>query len=183
MSTAESESWTETNAVSIPKPGGANIGLEQLRCDVIQEPAYLACGRCQRLNLDCKIESNFKRVGKRSKNAEMEREIVELRRQLAVQQTSPMTGPSSIKASMSVSGSPTLSHLPPTLDQYMGSQEAVASLMDLRSGLDGGSFLRSPNGQILPSRRIEDVVLIYDRIRDLFQQFVTQSLCRGGGVN
>lgn len=55
----------------------------------------------------------------------------------------------------------------------MGSQEAVASLMDLRSGLEGGSFLRSPNAQILPSRRIDDVVLLYDRIRDLFQQCVT----------
>lgn len=134
----------------------------------------MACGRCQRLKLDCKIESNFKRVGKRSKNAEMEKEIVELRRQLAGQQASPVTGTSSIKGPLSASGSPNLAHMPPTLDQYMGSQEAVASLMDLRSGLDGGSFLRSPNGQILPSRRIEDVVLIYDRIRDLFHQCVTR---------
>lgn len=60
----------------------------------------------------------------------------------------------------------------------MGSQEAVASLMDLRSGLEGGSFLRSPNSQVLPSRRIEDLVLLYDRIRDLFQQCVIYFLNR-----
>lgn len=145
----------------------------------------LSPARCQRLKLDCKIESNFKRVGKRSKNAEMEREIVELRRQLARQQQPPNSSaspsradpqlPPAIKAPPpgdSASASPTLSQLPSALDQYMGSQEAVASLMDLRSGLEGGSFLRSPSGHILPSRRIEGVVLIYDRVRDLFRQYV-----------
>lgn len=73
---------------------------------------------------------------------------------------------------MSLSGSPILSQLPPTLDQYMGSQEAVASLMDLRSGIEGGSFIRSPSGQVHPSRRIEGLILISDRVRDLYQQYV-----------
>ena len=133
---------------------------------------YTTCTRCRRLNLDCKIESNFKRVGKRSKNAEMEREIVELRRQLGLQQaSSPATAPS-IKASLSTSASPTMSHLPAHMDQYMGSEEAVASLMDLRSGLEGGSFLRSPNAQLLLTRRIGDVILTNDRVQELFQQYV-----------
>lgn len=138
---------------------------QQLRCDVIQEPSYQACGRCQRLKLDCKIESTFKRVGKRIQNAEMEREILELRKQLASQQGSPTTQTHFIKESQSTPVSPALEH-------YMGSQEAVASLLDLRSGLEGGAFLRSPS-QIMPSRRLEGVVLFYDRIHDLFQQFVT----------
>lgn len=73
---------------------------------------------------------------------------------------------------MSLCGSPILSQMPPTLDQYMGSQEAVASLLDLRSGLDGGSYMRSPGGQVHPSRRIEGLILISERIRDLFQQYV-----------
>lgn len=133
---------------------------------------YTTCTRCQRLNLECKIESNFKRVGKRSKNAEMEREIVELRRQLGLQQTSPpSTGPT-IKASLSTSASPTMSHLPTHMDQYMGSQEAVASLMDLRSGLEGGSFLRSPNAQLLLTRRLGDVILTHDRVQEILQQYV-----------
>lgn len=38
--------------------------------------------------------------------------------------------------------------------------------------------MRSPNGQILPSRRLEDVLLTHDRVRDLFQQYVVlSSLC------
>ena len=133
---------------------------------------YTTCTRCQRLNLECKIESNFKRVGKRSKNAEMEREIVELRRQLGLQQASPSTNGPTIKASLSTSASPTIPHLPTHMDQYMGSEEAVASLMDLRSGLEGGSFLRSPNAQLLLTRRIGDIVLTHERVQELFQQYV-----------
>ncbi|KYK56769.1 hypothetical protein DCS_03775 [Drechmeria coniospora] len=54
----------------------------QLRCDVIQDP-FQSCSRCNRLKLECKIENNFKRVGKRSKHAEMEKEIDRLRRNVA----------------------------------------------------------------------------------------------------
>ena len=111
-------------------------------------------------------------MGKRSKNAEMEREIVELRRQLGLQQASPSTTGPTIKASLSTSASPTMSHLPTHMDQYMGSEEAVASLMDLRSGLEGGSFLRSPNAQLLLTRRIGDIALPHDRVQELFQQYV-----------
>ena len=115
----------------------------------------------------------------------MEREIVELRRQLGLQQaSSPATGPS-IKASLSTSASPTMSHLPAHMDQYMGSEEAVASLMDLRSGLEGGSFLRSPNAQLLLTRRIGDIGLAHDRVQELFQQYVviqnTRESCLTGG--
>jgi len=139
----------------------------QLRCNVVQAPTYIPCERCRRLNLQCKIEQNFKRVGKRSKTAEMEREINELKQRLASQSSSPTTP--SIPRLISTSASPSISLLPSTLDQYMGSQEAVSTLMDLRSGLEGGSFMRSPNGQILPSRRLEDILLTHDRVRDLFQ--------------
>ena len=62
----------------------------------------------------------------------------------------------------------------------MGSQEAVASLMDLRSGIEGGSFIRSPSGQVHPSRRIEGLILISDRVRDLYQQYVTMFLLDDG---
>lgn len=49
-------------------------------------------------------------------------------------------------------------------DQYMGSQEAVASLLDLRSGFDGASFMRN-GGQI---RRIEDVMVVPEKVTELF---------------
>ena len=143
---------------------------------MITEPVYVPCERCQRLKLTCKIESNFKRVGKRSKNAEMEREIIDLRKQLASQQSSPTAAQPTIKLSLSTPTSPTISnlpvHIPPLMDQFMGSEEAVAGLMDMRYGVDGGSFRRSPNAQMLQTRRIGNVSVPYDQVDELFQQYV-----------
>ncbi|GAM43766.1 hypothetical protein TCE0_060f18847 [Talaromyces pinophilus] len=60
---------------------------QKLRCDIVQVPASTSarspCSRCKRLNIDCKVEQSFKRISKRRRNAEMEREIAELRRRLA----------------------------------------------------------------------------------------------------
>ncbi|KAL2831234.1 hypothetical protein BDW59DRAFT_140721 [Aspergillus cavernicola] len=55
---------------------------QKLRCDIVQTPAD-ACSRCQRLQIDCKVEPSFKRISKRRRNAEMEREIADLRKRLA----------------------------------------------------------------------------------------------------
>ncbi|KAI4163061.1 MAG: hypothetical protein LQ342_003379 [Letrouitia transgressa] len=155
---------------SAPKRACNECRQQKLRCDVIQEPTYLPCSRCKRLSLDCKVDSNFKRIGKRSKHAEMEREIKNLRDQLASQQSSsPTAPPPSIKAPDTAS--PTISNLQSNLDHYIDSEEAVASLLDLRSGLEGGSFLRSPNGHIHPARRIESVTLQQDRVLELFRRF------------
>lgn len=147
----------------------------QLRCDVIQAPVYTSCSRCRRLKLDCKIDSTFKRIGKRSRNQEMEKriqemenEIQELRRQLANQPSSPSAPPSSVKAPPSDAASPKISSIPSQLDQYINSEQAVSSLLDLRSGVDGASQLRSPNGQLRPSRRLEGITLSHDQIQDLF---------------
>ena len=145
----------------------------QLRCDVVQEPEYIPCKRCDRLSLDCKIDANFRRIGKRHKNAEMEKELSELRAQLS-QQGSPTILQNPMKTSASTSASPKVPQIPSSIDQYIGSQEAVASLMDLKSGVEGGSYLRGPNGGLLPSRRLEGVILAQDRIRHLF---LKQALC------
>ncbi|KAI9872723.1 MAG: hypothetical protein M1830_001260 [Pleopsidium flavum] len=147
---------------------------QKLRCDVVQEP-FSICSRCRRLNLECKIESNFKRIGKRSKNAEMEREIVQLRRQLAnQQQVSPTTLQTpSISVPSVKAESPSMYQSPSTHDQYIGSQEAVASLLDLRSGYDGAAYLRNSNSQAVLFRRIDDVSLTIDRVRELFKHFFT----------
>lgn len=114
----------------------------KLRCDVVQEP-WQTCSRCKRLNLECKIEENFKRVGKRSRNAEMEREIVELRKQVAAQGNNPQ-------------------HiLPPSSVQTTAvTNEAAAGLLDLR---DGGS-----RGAI---KRLGEVFLTMDQIQILFSRF------------
>ncbi|KAL6714160.1 hypothetical protein ACLMJK_008654 [Lecanora helva] len=150
---------------------------QKLRCSVITDPVYVPCERCQRLRLTCKIDSNFKRVGKRSKNAEMEREIIDLRRQLASQQSSPTTTQPPIKPSPSAPASPNLStlpvHIPPLMDQFMGSEEAVAGLMDMRYGQEGASYRRSPKPQISQTRRIGSVMLTYDQVNELFQHYFT----------
>lgn len=141
----------------------------QLRCDVVSEPRYISCRRCQRLNLECRIDANFRRVGKRSKNAEMEREIVELRMQLSSQQASPTNPNPPIKTSASSTASPTIPYMQSSMDQYIGSQqEAVASLMELRSGVDSGAFISHSNGSNFPPRRLETLVLPPEGIRDLF---------------
>ena len=60
----------------------------------------------------------------------------------------------------------------PVMDAFMGSEEAVASLMDIASGQEGGSFLKSPHGRLLITRRIGDVTLSQDQVDHLFQRQV-----------
>lgn len=137
------------------------------------------CSRCRRLRLDCKIESNFKRIGKRSRNAEMEREIIELRKQIANVQANATTSmpqqPPSIQSSQHTPKQEPSSHVSPagvyhtpsgmSADQYMGSHEAVASLLDLRSGFDSSNYMRNGSHNF---KRIEDVVVVPERVTELF---------------
>ncbi|KAG5218280.1 C6 transcription factor (Leu3) [Trichophyton interdigitale] len=160
---------------------------QKLRCDVVQDP-FTTCTRCHRLKLPCKIEANFRRIGKRSRNAEMEREIIELRRQvvnanasvqfLAQQQQQqhlnmPAAGHLPVPSSMPYSPS-TSSMRPQQADQasadYMKPHEAVASLLDLKSG---GDYLRSPPGNMIDVKRLEDVTIPLDRTAELFTRFFT----------
>ncbi|KAJ5684365.1 uncharacterized protein N7477_000710 [Penicillium maclennaniae] len=155
---------------------------QKLRCDVVQDP-WSDCSRCRRLKLDCKIESNFKRVGKRSRNAEMEREIIELRKQIAsggsvptVHQQQQHASPGQLtpkQESSQVSPAGIYQTQTPSAlstDQYMGSQEAVASLLDLRSGYDSSNYLRNGGTQI---KRIEDVMVVPEKASELFNLFFT----------
>jgi len=166
---AGSKRQGRSSRCSCPKQGRDKqlIPHRQLRCDVVQEP-FKICSRCARCNLECRIDSNFKRIGKRKKNAEMEREIVELRNQLASQQSSPaIQTPGVPFGGVSHSPiSPPVPQMQSSLDQYMGSEEAVASLLDLR---DGGSLMRRPNGQVRPLRRLESVMIPPERVDDMFR--------------
>jgi len=47
----------------------------------------------------------------------------------------------------------------------MGSQEAVASLLDLRSGFDSSNYMRNGGPQI---KRIEDVMIVPEKATELF---------------
>ncbi|CAD6441245.1 4f96fb23-9bf1-4c35-a521-b78418ef72fc [Sclerotinia trifoliorum] len=57
---------------------------QKLGCNVEKEP-FKACCRCTRLGIQCKLDSDFKRVAKRHKHAEMQKEIEELRELVAKQ--------------------------------------------------------------------------------------------------
>lgn len=94
----------------------------------------------------------------------MEKEIQELRRQLANQQSAPSSEPSSIKAPPSDTASPKISSIPSQLDQYINSEQAVNSLMDLRSGIDGALQ------QEQPLWRLEGITLSADQVQDLFRR-------------
>jgi len=83
----------------------------------------------------------------------MEREIIELRKQVAAQ-NGGLQHPL-----------PQLDLLPNTPGTY--AHEAVAGLLDLRSGVD-----KSPGSRAV-IKRLEDVILTHDRVRDLFQRFFT----------
>ena len=156
--------WYEADLSSCP--------AAQLRCDVVQEP-FQSCSRCNRLKLDCKIESNFKRIGKRSKHAEMEKEIERLRRTVHLAKAQGFALDEDDEAIPSAIHSAMQSQLqsPVVASQYthtrnpslMGSDEAVSSLLHLKRG---GSYA-------LPriARELDDFRLTEDEESQLFSQF------------
>jgi hypothetical protein len=119
------------------------------------------------LKLDCKIESNFKRVGKRSKHAEMEKEIDRLRRNISQAKAQGYVVDeeeehhSQLQSPIANS---TYSHTRnPSL---MGSDEAVSSLLTLKRG---GSYS-------IPAHyayELEAVRLTEQDVVGLFREFFT----------
>ena len=99
----------------------------------------------------------------------MEREIVELRKQLAQQNSSSHTESSA--GYIVPQGVSSYAHAKATtVDDWSGSHEAVAGLLDLRGGFDTSSeYMRSPGGQSALFRKIEDVAVLVDRVAELFQ--------------
>lgn len=150
---------------SVAHPLTLPFCASQLRCDVVQDP-FQSCSRCVRLKLDCKIESNFKRVGKRSKHAEMEKEIDKLRRNVARARAQGFIPDDDIEdPSHSQLQSPivTSGYTHTRNPSLMGSDEAVSSLLHLKRG---GSYN-------LPRicRELEEVRLTEDAERQLFEEY------------
>jgi hypothetical protein len=132
----------------------------------------------------------------------MEREILELRRQLASAQGHPspiddMVHQSSVTADGSLSSYPLnptstsypsglgLTHSPDLVnsqatglyqthvkESYMGPHEAVASLLDLRQGFDASSSYLLSPNGANAGRKLEDIGLSGDTISKLFNQCV-----------
>ncbi|PHH74292.1 hypothetical protein CDD82_5016 [Ophiocordyceps australis] len=144
---------------------------QKLRCDVVQDP-FQTCSRCNRLKLECKIESNFKRIGKRSKHAEMEREIERLRRKVARAKSHGFLSQDDEHADGSplpMMASAPHANVSSTHDHVrhgsmMGSDEAVSSLLNLKTG---GNFAMQPQY----SHQLENVRLNDSQVAHLFNEF------------
>lgn len=136
----------------------------QLRCNVQQDP-FTACDRCTKQNLKCVIEPNFKRVGKRNRNAEMEREMELLRERLAIYEGTPVIpGQPTLNAPQTAPDAHTFApgqvHVEED-DAFLQTQHqqvAATSLLDLRSG--------SPMFHSLGEVRLSPV-----QVNELFAEF------------
>jgi len=108
----------------------------------------------------------------------MEREIIELKKKIAMaghgsavpQQPQHLPSrqltPNQESSQVSPAGAyQTQTPSAISTDQYMGSQEAVASLLDLRSGFDSSNYMRNGGPQI---KRIEDVMIVPEKATELF---------------
>lgn len=116
----------------------------QLRCNVQQDP-FQSCSRCLKQNLKCVIEPNFKRVGKRNRNAEMEKEMESLRERLAMYEgraavmpnQQPLLNPppqGGVEQNHIFAGGPIHTEEDDAYLQSQHQQVAATSLLDLRSG-------------------------------------------------
>jgi hypothetical protein len=111
------------------------------------------------LKLECKIESNFKRVGKRSKHAEMEKQIERLRRSLQRAQVQGFM----VEDEEEIESPINNGMYSRNNQSYMGSDEAVSSLLHLKQG---GSYT-------VPRifKEIENVGLTEEAVNHLFNEF------------
>ena len=130
------------------------------------------CARCLHLQLSCKIENSFKRVGKRSRIAELEKEIADLRAGLARRVDS------CLQVSSSATQDPAGAFAGPNgvlIQQCNGPQDAVAGLLDLRNGHERSTArVRDVHAKGLIVKRLEDVVVHDQRITELFELSVLQ---------
>ena len=153
---------------ALPSPSCSVLTTSlQLKCNVQQDP-FKSCDRCTKQRLKCVIEPNFKRVGKRNRNAEMEREMELLRERLAMYEGSsalssqpilnpPQPSPSNHAfAAASMYKAEDDTHL-----QTQQSQFVADALLDLRSG--------SPMFHTLGDH--EEVKLSTAQVNELFAEF------------
>ncbi|TVY67517.1 Regulatory protein LEU3 [Lachnellula suecica] len=138
---------------------------QKLRCNVQQDPFH-DCDRCTRLKLHCEISNDFKRVGKRTKHAEMEHQLVEQGQQISRYQRMMQRAVAQGFIADEDIQSPVANGSYSNSHSYMGSDEAVSSLLHLKQG--GGPYgIQAPRF----AREIEGVGLTQEAIDHLFNEF------------
>ncbi|KAL1972290.1 hypothetical protein VTN31DRAFT_7509 [Thermomyces dupontii] len=145
---------------------------QKLRCDIVQALSS-TCSRCKRLGIECKIEPTFKRISKRRRNAEMEKEIAELRRRLADAENAQAAAfDTTASEEMNNQSSEDVfydPHSPPP-----SRAQSLAVSVDKRSS----PARQGPSEAILPNGlssgdvwTLEDITLSKTRVTRLFEQY------------
>ena len=142
----------------------------------------MSCARCQKQGLRCVIEPNFKRVGKRNRNAEMEREMEYLRERLARyegRQSTPSTAQPVLHAPPAAAENTSFTPVPmpkPEDEAFLQSQHqqvAATSLLDLRSGSPMFFVLGAGEVRLSPSE-VSDLFAEYFQLYHPFLPFLDQ---------
>ncbi|KAI9653674.1 MAG: hypothetical protein M1831_005702 [Alyxoria varia] len=154
MATRDQGSPTEKGRPTPVKRACNECRQQKLRCDLSNDPDNTECSRCRKLNLECRIDANFHRVEKRNKTLEMERELMELRQRLSMQQEG--------------SGSQAnTTHGQSVSDLHQG---AADSLIELRNSSDAP--LMNSTGIPTPKpRRLGQTTLYPDQVKELFDEY------------
>ncbi|KIX95572.1 uncharacterized protein Z520_08692 [Fonsecaea multimorphosa CBS 102226] len=193
------ETQTRTNGL---KPKACNNCRQQkLRCELtkLDAPSSNACSRCQRLELDCRVDDTFKRTRKRKISTELEEEINKLKRQLSVYEGNAL--PDVAAPAVPDPAAPSLAEGGGLHgDKDAGTNEVAEDLSDpltnriFSTTVPGGLSPHSPDGSCLPgattipksslldsgstnrrkmigSRNLRDIELSSDVINDLFRMY------------
>ncbi|KAE9369652.1 hypothetical protein N431DRAFT_427821 [Stipitochalara longipes BDJ] len=168
MNTAKDDHSPDTSTPHREAKRVACIRCRQskLRCDSPKHP----CSRCARLNVPCKLDAQYKRVNKRSKIDELEKQLVTLRD--AVQSQHPPV----IVANLStdVVGPATASHVPslsqfaPQLSQSPHTSQESPYAVSSIALLTGNNGAR-PAAQSI--RAIDSMAFSLEEIDTLFNLF------------
>jgi len=176
----ESSSENENNLLPKARRACNECRQQKLKCDVRTDP-FTRCSRCNKLGLECRIDANFKRVGKRSRHAEMEREIVDLRQQVAQLQSLAGAASGGVGAfAMQLQGTPSQPETPgpSVVDPSMALHHGAAdSLLNLSRGAKSAARqARLPKPPTIPREltgKSEAVQLTAATIDELFLEYHT----------
>ncbi|KAK8251098.1 C6 transcription factor [Phyllosticta capitalensis] len=161
---------------------------QKLKCDVVQDP-FTPCSRCRKQNLTCQVSANFKRVGKRSRHAEMEREAIDLKarvKELEERETQLRQQLASLGVSLTPSSGfsaappPAMpahdNNQPSMFQNFLGQQqqypggshdEAVSSLVSLKHGF-GGAYESTGRNH---AYNLGPVYVTAEQAEDLFAEY------------
>lgn len=153
----------------------------QLRCNVIAGPGeqYKPCDRCIKHNLNCSIDNDFKRLGKRAAHEEMAKDLAQSKAKLAQFEALGMRLPNdstspnySSSYTTSPAGSAPAAQM--STSSFLGPNEAAASrsLLDLSQGyrelpptsypsMTPGATPKTLRGVTLTDEQVTDLYGIY----------------------